>query len=109
MTHPCDGHACDNCTICQAGYCCGSITTEQRAQIEAATNSASDARLRNAIEQECGSQLSIAELVSQDAAQQRTTSRAAGPPLLLPAPTTSPDLTEPRKEAVYVVPPRPTH
>lgn len=22
MTHPCDGHTCDRCWICQAGVCC---------------------------------------------------------------------------------------
>jgi|GEM_PF-5490633 len=62
MTHPCDGHVCDNCAICQAGYCCGSITAEQRAQLEAPAINPDDERLREAVEQERGTQPSIAEL-----------------------------------------------
>lgn len=27
MSHPCDGHVCDNCTICQSGVCCLDVRT----------------------------------------------------------------------------------
>lgn len=108
MTHPCDGHACDNCAICQAGYCCGRLTAEQRAQIEAGATSPTDKRLREAIEQEHGSQPSIAELVRRDAAERHSVAVPADPILALPAPAPTPEPTETRKEPVYVVPPRAT-
>jgi hypothetical protein len=106
MTHPCDGHVCDNCAICQAGYCCGSITTEQRAQLE--TSAPNDERLREAVEQERGGQPSIAELVLRDAAQQTPAALPTGPVLSLPAPKGVAEPTETRKEPVYVAPARTT-
>lgn len=108
MTHPCDGHVCDNCAICQAGYCCGSITAEQRAQLEAGTSNYGDERLREAVEQERGSQPSIAELVRRDAMQHAPAALPAGRLLSLPASAEASEPTETRKEPVYVVPPRTT-
>ena len=108
MTHPCDGHVCDHCAICQAGYCCGSITADQRAQLEAPANNPDDERLREAVEQERGSEPSIAELVRRDAAQNAPAALPAGPVLALPAPAGVAEPTETRKEPVYVAPARTT-
>jgi hypothetical protein len=95
-SHPCDGHLCDHCYICDVvGICCATLSAEQRAQLEAAANNSSDERLREAVKQERGTQPSIAQLVRGEAASRSQT---------LPAPI----LDDSRKEPVYAVPTRTT-
>jgi len=106
MTHPCDGHVCDNCAICQAGICCGSITPTERVQLEAAGNNPGDERLREAVGQEHRAQPSIAELVRREASSQSQATPPANSPLALPAPAPVSVPDESRKETVYVVPSR---
>ena len=40
MAHPCDGHTCDNCSICQSGRCC--LTANAAAPPSSATLTADE-------------------------------------------------------------------
>jgi hypothetical protein len=104
-SHPCNGHACDHCYVCDVvGVCCASISAADRARLEVDAR-ASTNRLRATIVQDAQAVPSLRELVRQEA-EAGSLPASARVGLLAAAlsdrlPTTS------RKEATYVVPPRP--
>jgi hypothetical protein len=109
MTHPCDGHVCDHCYICDVvGICCGTLSAEHRTQLEAAANHPADERLRETVEQDRGTQPSIAELVRREVAPRSQAVLPARLPLALPASVPVSISDDSRKEPVYVIPPRTT-
>jgi hypothetical protein len=90
------------------GTAAAASPAEQRAQFEASANNPDDERLREAVEQERGTEPSIAELVRRDAAQNAPAALPAGPVLGLPPPAGVAKPNETRKEPVYVAPTRTT-
>jgi len=103
--HPCAGHPCDHCFTCDVlGVCCASLSSGQRARLEADDQAQPD-RLRAAIAQDAGTVPNLPELVRQDAAQPWALSAAARLRLLdvLPAD----HFHDSRKEAQHAIPARP--
>lgn len=83
-SHPCSDHMaqCDHCFCCEVvGICCGTISPQARAQLEAAVQQdAQGDELRAAISAEAGTVPSLAELVRSEAA-----TKPAAPLMLPPA------------------------
>ena len=64
MTHPCEGHACDHCYLCDVvGVCCAAVPEG------VSVDSWSDDRLRDAVVVDAASTASLIELVHIDAAR----------------------------------------
>jgi hypothetical protein len=109
--HPCAAHiaSCDHCFCCEVlKVCCASISTEQRAQLEADDRTQRD-RLRAAIAKEAGTVPSLGELVRVDAERQRPARLLPKPsPLGLPRATAERIPHDSRKEARHVIPARST-
>lgn len=89
--HPCAGHDCDHCYICdELRVCCGSISAEQLVQLEAE-------RHRLLVLAEVAEAPSTAELVCEASEQWRHEIATVGVPVLPAAPTQT--IPNPRKEA----------
>lgn len=107
MSHPCADHPCDDCAICRAGVCCGSLSAEQCASLEVALQQP-DAELRAAVRLDAGTASSVSELVQLDAAGLRPACQlaAGGSPVFALPPAAAATLPiDSRKEAVHVVVP----
>src|SRR4051794_12309157 len=63
MSHPCDGHACDNCATCRSGVCCMTVGS---ASAVAASPAADDA-LRAAIVNDQRPAPQLADLIRSEA------------------------------------------
>lgn len=109
MTHPCDGHQCDHCYLCDVvGICCQTISPEPRAQLEA-DDGAQRGWLRAAIVLEAGTVPSLRELVRRDAERQRPAPLLPTPsPLVLPRSAAEHIPNDSRKEAIHVLASRTT-
>lgn len=100
--HPCAGHACDHCYVCDGlGVCCGSISPELRAQLEAARPDP----LREAIKQDAGSVLSLCALVRRDA-ERYLPQPVIGRPALAAAPSGDLPINDVTTEVIHVHAPR---
>jgi hypothetical protein len=67
--HPCNGHACDHCYLCDVvGVCCRTVTPDQRALLEAEHRATPSDRLHNTIIRDAESVVTLPELVYRDAA-----------------------------------------
>jgi hypothetical protein len=100
--HPCAGHPCDHCYVCDVLHvCCCSISAQQRAQLEAERRQPY-AGLVAAIVQKAGAEVGLPELVRRDARHLPASARLG---LLAPR-TTDPVSHNSRKEAVHVLPAR---
>lgn len=108
--HPCAGHACDHCYLCDVlGICCATIPAEQRAQLEAGRHAQPEA-LHAAIVQEAGTAPSLSELVRLDAGGSSSGALlpAAARLGLLAAPAANSLPLDSRKEPLHVIPARST-
>ena len=106
MPHPCAGHACDHCYVCDVvGVCCSSVSAQERAQLEAGHHQPYDG-LAVVVAREAGESPSLRELVRADAGQQRLGPLPdASRPALPVALKAGALLNQSRKEAVHVVAP----
>lgn len=105
-THPCDGHPCDHCYLCDVvGVCCMTVPPGQRAQLEAEHRTAPIDRLHAAILQDAGTVLSLPELVRLEARQYPAGLVAASRLGLLKAPPAD-HVPDSRKEPAHVPIPR---
>lgn len=115
MTHPClPDHACDHCYVCDVvGICCGTISPQVRAQLEAAAQQGAQSdELRAAILAEAGTVPSVGELVRAEAATKLAAPLMPPPtaPLVLPSAVEPVTADNARKEElvyVYTQPARP--
>jgi hypothetical protein len=107
--HPCDGHSCDHCYLCDVvGICCMTITPQQREQLEADDGTQRE-RLRTAIVLEAGAMPSLGELVRRDAERWRPAPLLSSPsPFVLPRLAAEHIPNDSRKEAIHVLASRPT-
>jgi hypothetical protein len=95
--HPCVGHACDHCYLCDVlGVCCSTVSADQRAQLEAGHEAQSGA-LHTAVVLEAGTGPSLIELVRLEAEKPNGAQR------LLPAAPAQAEPIDARKGAVNVV------
>jgi hypothetical protein len=108
MSHPCSGHACDHCYLCDVvGICCASVSVEVRARLMADAQRPGY-QLGLAIAAEAGGTISLRTLVRAEAQQ-----RSLGEPLrrsrglALPPGTTEPLPINSAKEVQHVPVPRP--
>jgi hypothetical protein len=110
MTNPCcAGHPCDDCNICRANVCCGTLSAEQRAQLEAAISSGASSRLVALLADEAGRHSSLADLVRVDAGRpSQALLPAARVPLALPNASTEHLPINAQKEVLHGIPARPT-
>lgn len=103
--HPCSSHPCDHCYLCDVvGICCMTVSTEQRATLEAHLRTELD-RLRQTVICEAAAMPSLADRLRGDMQH---------PPLTLlldPAPLpvfADPPILAQEKEPIHVIPPRTT-
>lgn len=98
MTHPCEGHSCDHCYLCDVvGVCCQTVAPGQQVPLNV---------LHAAILADAGRIPSFAELVRSEAQRHRPKLPVPSPSLPPPAPTT-PISCDQQKEAIHVAVPRP--
>ncbi len=108
MAHPCEGHNCDHCYVCDVvGICCGTISSQTRAQLEAAVEQGGQGdELRAAIVAEAGTVSSLGELMRRETATGPEPAAALmlppAAPLGLPQATGHIAHNDSRKEPVYV-------
>jgi hypothetical protein len=107
--HPCAGHACDHCFLCDVvGVCCGSVSAAERTQLEA-EHREPYVGLAVAIVHEAGSFRSLSELLRADVAGRgRGVLADISRPALPAVPTTAATPNRSRKEAIRVPLPRTT-
>jgi hypothetical protein len=105
MTHPCEGHPCDHCYLCDVlGICCITVATGQHVPPQAKDIAQADT-LHDAIAQDAKTVIGVTELVRLDAQRQRLGGALSAPSrLALPITTAEPVLNDTKKEAVYVAP-----
>ncbi len=107
MSHPCSGHACDHCYLCDVvGVCCASVPVEVAARLIADTQRP-DYQLGPAIAAEAESTVSLRALIRGEAQQRSSPDlpcRSRG--LALPPGTTEPLPINPRREVQHVPVPR---
>ena len=109
VTHPCDGHSCDHCYICDVvGICCMALSAQQRKELEFEHRACRD-RLHALILQEPVMAPKLGELAHRDAIGLAGLLPAATRLGLLPTPASGPFSHDPRKEAIRVLTvPRPS-
>lgn len=101
--HPCAGHDCDHCYLCDVvGVCCATVTPDQRALLEAEHRATPSDRLRAAIAQDALTIVSLPELVHHDAAAGAGVLPAARRLGLVAAADPSPHHDSRKKEAIHV-------
>jgi hypothetical protein len=102
--HPCDSHACDHCYLCDVvGICCMTVSSGQRAQLEAEHRTGSSDWLHAAILADAQHVPAFADLVRLDALS-RTIALPASISLgLLAAPSPDPLHHDAREEDIVVV------
>ena len=106
MTHPCDGHPCDHCYLCDAvGICCMTVTAGQRAQLEAEHRTEPIDRLHAAIRADAETVVTLPELVRREARRYPAGMAAASQLGLLAEPFADP-IPDSRKEPDHVAVPR---
>lgn len=107
MSHPCEGHDCDHCYLCEVvGVCCATVPPRQWVQPVAADLQAE--RFRQLVVQEAPGRFTLAELVQIEAEALALGAASLGAPAaLLAAPAAEPTSTPRQKEAVRVTVPRP--
>lgn len=95
MTHPCAGHPCDHCYLCDVvGICCQTVPASPQAAINA-----SDGTLRQAILAERGSVVSLSSLIHVEAEFPSASDPPPPSPVLaLPAPRPLPPLFVQQRE-----------
>lgn len=105
MTHPCDGHPCDHCYLCDVvGVCCTTVSPDERRRLEGKHQSSPSDRLHAAVLRDAGAVPSLPELVRLDARQYPAGLIAASRlGLLVAADPLYPDF---RKESAHVAIPR---
>jgi hypothetical protein len=104
--HCCAGHPCDHCYLCDViGICCMTVSTEQRARLEAHVQTEL-LRLRQAIICEAAAKPSLAAHLRSDMRHLPAAGLLAPAPLPLLA---DPPILDQRRENVHVLVPRTTH
>lgn len=99
--HPCDGHPCDHCYVCDVvGVCCATISAELRTQLEAARPDP----LHEAIKLDAGAVPGLRALVCCEAEDRSRPERAR--PALVAAPSGDLPINDAMKEAIHVHAPR---
>jgi hypothetical protein len=99
--HPCDGHPCDHCYLCDVvGICCQTVATGQRV-LPTVQNPVPANVLHDAIIREAGTIPSLRELLRLDAQRQRPVGLLAKP-LVLPSTAAEHISNDSRKEAIHV-------
>jgi hypothetical protein len=105
MTHPCDGHRCDHCYLCDVvGVCCATVSPDERRRLEGEHQTSPSGRFHTAIRRDAGTVPSLPGLVRLAAHQYPAGLIAASRLGLLVAP--DPLYPDSRKEAVRVAIPR---
>lgn len=105
MSHPCDGHACDHCYLCDVvGVCCATVPSAGAAQASCTDGNA----FRDAVVQEAGDRAGLRQLMQLDSAARVATSSpalalVAGPPSLS---NSFASTTDPELEVEHVFAPR---
>ena len=101
-SHPCDGHSCDHCFLCDVvGICCMTISPEQNARLEA-DDRAQRERLRLAIGLEVVTVPSLGELVRLDVERQRSARSLSAPSPFVLSKTDAQPSPHDRKESSHV-------
>ena len=105
MTHPCDGHSCDHCYLCDVvGVCCSTVSTPAAG---AGSTAASDLEvLRRAIVADSDALAGLGQLIAADGASPASALEAlaaAGNQLALPPVMASRPLEQPTKEDSHVI------
>jgi hypothetical protein len=101
MSHPCAGHSCDHCYVCDVlGICCASVPNGQVAQLEAEDQAQRD-RLHTAIAQDAPTVPRLPQLVQLEA--QLRSALPAAERLGLVAAATDPLSSASRKETIRVL------
>ena len=86
MSHPCDGHACDHCYLCDVvGICCATVPSAAHTS-SSLSDAQADAAVRSAVVDERDRLPSLSVLVRIEAA--RALPPASEPAALLPPPST---------------------
>lgn len=100
--HPCSGHPCDHCYLCDVlGICCLTVPTTQPPGVAAASPKVPDV-LHDAVVQDATAAPSLSQLVRAEGVRPRL----AG--LLLPGPSAAPIHDHSGKETVRVLAARTT-
>lgn len=107
-SHPCDGHVCDHCYLCDVvGVCCSSVSAAERQQLEASLRQRLNPlysavrrdviqakALHDAIVQDASAEVGLRELVQRDG----LSAARSSVPLTLPASVGSALSNDSRKE-----------
>jgi hypothetical protein len=105
MSHPCDGHACDHCYLCDVvGVCCATVPHPASSSVATA-----DDQLHNALVREACSCSSLGDLINQGGNTRRALPPSSGLQLATGQPPAADFLallTPPRLEAEHVLAPR---
>ena len=105
MSHPCDGHACDHCYLCDVvGICCATVPSGPPA---VAASCPDTGQLRQAVIDETKNLIGLSELLRLELTTPHF--EAVPQPAALPPGPPAPDLSfdaHPHKEAEHVHAPR---